>query len=93
MGYYMQTSGTHGKAAAIADRFGAVIVSKDVAEAAMDDPTKGVIVVVNNGPFEAAGFAFDRNKWEAFTRSDDRRPRQFVILDRVIAERESGFTA
>ena len=91
MGYYLQVPMPHGKALELAAKHGGELVSKEQAAEAMNDPTKGVVVVVDNGPFEAAGFAFDQGEWEAFNLPGDKRPRKFVVLDRETAERESGF--
>lgn len=91
MGYYIQTTSNHDKAAAIALAHGGTIVSKYGAEQAMNDPTKGVICVVDNGMFEAAAFAYDHDEFAAFTRPTDRRPIMFVVLDRKVAEKLSDY--
>jgi hypothetical protein len=93
MGYYLQTGQSlHGKAQIIADEHGGEIVDQATAEVAMSDPTKAVICVVNNGPFEAAAFAYDMAEFREFTRPDETRPQTFVVMDREIAKRESGYT-
>lgn len=79
------------KAYEIARRFGGKIVTITDALRAMADPTKGIIVVVNNGPFQAAAFAFDMDEFDEFHRAGDIRPKQYVILDREIAEKASGY--
>lgn len=91
MGYYLETDGVHGKAQALALAHQGRIVSEHEAAEAMSDPSRGVVVVVDNGPFEAAAFAFNMREWEEFTRPSDSRPRQFVVMDRKIAEKESGY--
>lgn len=92
MGYYVQAPGlTHGKAVAIAERLKGDIVNRAEAARAMADPEKGVIVVLHNSLFEAAGFAYDAAEWDAMTLPHDHRERDFVILKRSVAERESGF--
>jgi len=40
----------------------------------------GVICVVDNGPFEAAAFAFSRGEIEEFAYPDD-RPKTWVAID------------
>jgi len=57
----------------------------------MNAPGMGVIVVVDNGPFEAAAFAYSQREFDEFVSDRDPRPRQFVILDRAVAEKASGF--
>ncbi len=92
MGYYIQTSVNKGKARAIVATLGGTIVSQSEAKEAMKDATKGVICVVDNGPFEAAAFCYSDSEFAEFTRADDYfRPKQFVILDRKIAEKESDY--
>ena len=84
MGYYIQTNSNTGKASIIAKEHGGVIVSYGEAKEAMKDATKGVIVVLNNGFFEAAGFAYNQEEFDAFT--SDMRPKHYVILDRHIVK-------
>ncbi len=91
MGYYIQTSVIKGKAKEIVSVLGGSIVSQSEANLAMKDATKGVICVVDNGPFEAAAFCYSENEFAEFTREDDFRPKQFVVLDRKIAEKESDY--
>lgn len=51
--------------------------------------THGVIVVVDNGMFEAAGYAFSRKEFECFTSIHDGRSKRFFVMDREVAEREA----
>lgn len=51
---------------------------------------KALIVVVDNGLFEAAGYAYDDIEFAEFTNPRDRRPRTFVIMDKHAAEECSG---
>jgi len=91
MGYYIQTSGTHGKAQEIAKKFNGQVVDELDAGMAMMDRDKAVIVVVDNGPFEAAAFAYNDEEFKEFTRLDDPRPRQYVIIDRQVAKEQTGY--
>lgn len=91
MGYYIQTQGITGKAAAIAQRFNGQIVSMQTAREAMQDTAKGVVVVLHNPMFEAAGFAFDMDEFDSFTDSHDHRKKDFVVISREDAVRESGY--
>lgn len=87
MGYYIQTSRNKGKAAAIVELHAARFISKKEAENYIDDPSKAVIIVVDNGPFEAAGFDYDRREWQAFTSPADDSPKQYLVMDRKKGER------
>jgi len=40
----------------------------------------GMVVVVDNGHFAAAGYAFDEREWKAF-KYDDGRPKQWYVLE------------
>ncbi len=95
MGYYAERKDGQPfhKAEGIAKEHGGTVTA-DVSEAkAQFDQGKGVLVVVNNGPFEAAGFVVDEDEWKRFHADPyDFRPRKYVILDRKVAERISGYS-
>jgi hypothetical protein len=91
MGYYVETGTTHNKAKIICQQHNGQRVTQEQALTAMHDPTKGVIVVVSNPMFEAAAFAYDMREFEAFTDPDDFRPKQFVVMDRKLAEKLSRY--
>lgn len=91
MGYYIQGPAC-GKAAFICEEHGGMLVSEETASDLIDDPDFGVVVIMQNGPFDAAGFAFSRAEFAAFTDPYDRRPKQFVVMDRKEAEQLSGFS-
>ena len=91
MGYYIQTKDNHGKAEEIAREHNGKIVDELAAGMAMMDKNKGVIVVCDNGPFEAAGFAYDDDEFKAFTSLTDPRPKKFVVMDRKLAKELSGY--
>lgn len=94
MGYYIECEHPVGKAMQICRDHGAERSTwaecREVVQNATSD--KAVIVVVNNGMFEAAGFAFDVDEFKAFTLPDDERPRSFLIMDRKKAEELSGYS-
>lgn len=54
-------------------------------------PQHGLICVVDNGLFEAAGFCFDAQEFDAFTRPDDYRPKTWLIMPRDLAEKLAAF--
>jgi hypothetical protein len=91
MGYYIQTDTNHGKAEQIAKKFNGNIVDELTAGMTMMDRDKAVIVVVDNGPFEAAAFAYNNSEFMEFTSIADCRPRKFVIIDRQIAKEQTGY--
>lgn len=90
MGYYIQTASNSGKAREIAANHLGTIVPQPPTFG--DIPAdKGLVVVVHNAAFEAAGFAYDADEFAAFTDPSDRRHREFVLLDRDTAETLSGY--
>lgn len=91
MGYYLKTSGTHGKAQEIANRFGGEILPKPPASYAEIPEGLTLIVVVNNGLFEAAAFCYDEAEFRNFTHVSESRPRQYVLILRETAEAETGY--
>ena len=93
MGYYIQTKSAYNKVSEICRMVPLAFKAKySVAKQAMEDPDLGVIVVMDNGLFQAAGFAYSKEEFEAFTMPTDPRPKEFVIMGRKEAERLSGYT-
>lgn len=90
MGWYIETGDKDkGKAKIIAREHDGVIVTQE--EAVKLVTSKGVVVVVDNGLFEVAAFAYRMREFWALTLPGDIRPKQFVVLDREVAERLSGW--
>ena len=90
MGYYLQAPTHHGKADHICKTHNGTIIPQPIYF--KDVPVnKGLICVVDNGPFEAAGFAYNENEFLAFSREDDYRPKTWLLIDRAKAEALSGF--
>lgn len=51
---------------------------------------KALVCVVDNGIFEAAGVAYSSEEYGEFTRPEDPRPREYVLMDRDMAFRTAG---
>lgn len=69
--------------------YGAEIVNKPTSFSTV--PTdKAIVCVVNNSIFEAAAFCYDADEFEAFGRSDDYRPKTWLIMDRQMAKDLTG---
>ena len=92
MGYYLLSSGPpKGKAEALKKDHGARMVSES--EAALEVETMGVICVVYNTAWDAAGFAYNLKEFaRMLPRPDDQRPRRWMVMDRMEAERLSGYS-
>ena len=95
MGFYIQRSNddVKHKAEWLVDVYEGIVVQKPTSF--NDIPqNKGLVIVIDNGIFEAAGYIFDEREFKAAT-SDrlDIRPKVFVLLDKKLAEKISGYTA
>lgn len=77
MGYYIEATGGKNKAAWLVQHAKGTIVSK-----ATPTPDSIPVVVMDNGPFEAAGVAFDADELDAFTSPSDWRPKTIVMVPR-----------
>ena len=78
MGYYIETNGVKNKTEWI------IANAKGIEQNGPMPGNKDMIpvVVVDNGPFEAAGIAFDQDELYAFTRVSDTRPKRFLLVPR-----------
>ena len=88
MGKYIETEDIYNKANWICKNLGGQIASQQIAKDLIE--TKGVIVIVDNGEFEAAGWAFNQAEFEAFTLPEDHRSKQFVVIERAEAEKATA---
>lgn len=79
MGFYTTQKMPHGKVYDLQARRSAIKISMDAA-LEMDANTTGIICVVDNGPFEAAGWAFSNLELRRFCRMDDPRPRTYLKM-------------
>ena len=93
MGYYLNNGETFGKAEWLVKEHGGRIFSKIEANTAFNDPLLAVVVVLDNGLFDAAGFAYSVDEFEAFTTPEDTRPKAFLVMDRKLCEELSGFNS
>lgn len=92
MGYYIEVPENKGKARQIIELYGGRILPyAPTHEDARAD--EAIICVVDNGLFEAAGFAYDKAELESFKRPDHgyQRPRTWLIIDRKKAIKLTGF--
>jgi len=90
MGFYIETNSNYNKAETISLNYQGEIISKP--QTFNEIPSdKGLICVVNNGMFEAAGYCFDEREFNVFTNPEDIRPKKYVLIDKDLAEKLSGF--
>jgi hypothetical protein len=79
MGYYIETASHKNKAQWLRDNAKAVNAP---GERNIGTHDMIPVVVVDNGPFEAAAIAYDRNELEVFTDRTDPRPRECLLVPR-----------
>ena len=89
MGYYIEVPKNKRKAQQLVYLYGAEILPT-APEFWMKDPRQAIICVVDNGVFEAAGFAYDEAELNAFKRPDG-RPRTWLLMDRKKVCELTGF--
>ena len=94
MGYYIEVPHNKGKAQQLVDLHSAQILDKkpEFNEVA---PDKAIICVLDNGPFEAAGYAYSERELAEFAAPDRfgsyQRPRTWLIMDKKLAVKLSGY--
>ena len=93
MGYYIETGANRNKAEFLMENHDAIKLAS--AKEALDAMNSGlgVVVVLDNGPFEAAGYCYSPSELVEFSRPDDPRPKTFLAMDKPTAERLSGFSS
>ena len=90
MGYYIQGPVT-GKAAFLVSEYDAKYIEKP--KSYSDIPLdKALICVVNNGFFEAAAYCYSEAKLEELASSGDIRPKQWMVMDKLTAEKLTDFS-
>ena len=93
MGYYIQVPNNKGKAQQIVELYGAKIIPEPIGFW-QKDPQEAFICVLDNGPFEAAGFAYNEREFEEFKAPDPfppQRPRTWLVMNRKEACELTGF--
>ena len=91
MGYYIETPGQNtGKAQRICnDHKDAFIIPQPISFSKVPDKM-GLICVVENGLFDAAGYCYNEQEFLAFSDLDDPRRKTWILMDKVKAEKLSG---
>lgn len=86
MGSYINGP-TKGKADFIVQNYGGLRIAPPTSWE--DIPVgKALIVVADNGFFEAAAWAYNEGEFRVFTDDpDDRRPRDYILIDKSVAEK------
>ncbi len=89
MGYYIEVPQAKNKAAQLVSIYKATIIPCPISFE--DIPRdKALICVVNNQMFEAAGYCYSPSELQEFKRLDG-RPRQWLLMDKSITQKLTGF--
>lgn len=92
MGYYIQTGSNMGKVNFLRSNYGAEPISEAMARTVVaESADSAIIVVVDNGDFEAAGLAYDSDEFRVFTHPADGRGKAFLRMDRKLACKLAGY--
>jgi len=93
MGYYIQTPGHNtGKAQRICEEHQeAFIIPRPTVFAKVPD-NMGLVCVIDNGLFDAAGYCYNLREFLEFSNPDDTRPKTWLLMDKKKAEKLSGYT-
>ena len=89
MGRYIQTPEPKGKVAYLCREWDAQTIARPRTLTGMrEGEGRALVVVVDNGPFEAAAYIYDEGEFQEFVvgRADDARHKTFLSMDREIAE-------
>lgn len=95
MGFYIQRSDDDSKHKAewLVDFYEGIVIDRPKSFDSIPK-SKALIIVVDNGNFEAAGYIYNENEWNMATQnSKDFRVKTFVLLDKKLAEKISGYAA
>lgn len=93
MGFYIETNTIKNKANEILKQHPS---SKEVdligARTALVNGEGVICVVENLAGFDAAGFCYDLNEFKVFSNPDDMRLKRWIVMDRKLAEKLSGYS-
>jgi hypothetical protein len=88
MGYYIQGP-QKGKAEFIIQQYDAMLLESEAQAREFFAKGYGVVCVVDNGPFEAAAYAFSEDELKVFM-APDGRTKKWLAMDKEDAEILSG---
>lgn len=75
----------------LVNQYGAREIQLDEARKLINEPSAGIICVIDNGAFEAAGFCFSEDEFIEFAADGTRRLRRWYMLPRDTAAWLSGY--
>lgn len=85
MGYYIETPRPIYKVEYLINTYSAEKIDYHLAKVLIkEDAEKAIIVVVDNGYFEAAGYAYSEAELDAFMDPSDVRPKTILLMDKKL---------
>lgn len=88
MGYYIDKTKKRELSSSYEDKISGLI-DDGATHTTGDRFQENLVCVVNNGPFAAAGYAFDEREFDAFANDGSRRPKTWLLYEH--AAEMSGF--
>ena len=86
MGSYINTPSNKGKTEFIIKTYCGILLPLPPNSFADIPEGKALVVVVDNGHFQAAGYAYSEGEFRVFTDPNEKRHRDYILLDKVTAE-------
>ena len=90
MGFYVQTDNPLRKTEYLVLKRGGRLIDKPKTFSDIPED-KALIVIVDNGIFEAAGLAYSQAEFESFTLPTDHRQKKYVLLEKKLAHTLAGY--
>jgi len=90
MGFYIEVPMKTGKALQLVRLWGAKVLSQKPASFNDVPSGKALVCIINNGPWEAAGFCYSRDELERFDVPDG-RPRTWLFMDLNLVIKLTGY--
>ena len=91
MGYYIEAPSNKGKAEWLCSTHEGTLLQHAPSSLRELPEGKGLVCVVDNGPFEAAGFIFSDSELRVFSSPSNYRPKKWVVMDKAKAAELSGY--
>jgi hypothetical protein len=89
MGWYIQAPVIYGRTEYLIAHHEAVEI--EPVEPSNLPPDKALVVVVQNGLFDAVGYVFDDREFREFSDPTDPTPRRWLLMDKAFVEAETGY--
>lgn len=90
MGFYIQGP-SQNKASYLIREFEAVALTKQPEDMSFLYADEALVCVVENGPFDAAGYCFNDREFEAFNSPGDNRRKTWLIMKKDVVEKLTGY--